>query len=148
MKLPIRSGGQDFATRLADHDMLLRIEQAVDAFDLRLRRQRHPHLKHGVIRSRHRRRLVLQTDAVTDALGRMVRVVSPLRMLGEAALTDIDKLYAQFADAFENEYVSQGYDANRDIEETLAIGWKLLNILPRSELKRIKDEFLDEYYGK
>ncbi len=69
-------------------------------------------------------------------------------VLGEAALTDIDKLYAKFADAFENEYVSQGYTANRDIEETLAIGWRLLSILPRSELKRIKDEFLDEYYGK
>ncbi len=69
-------------------------------------------------------------------------------VLGEAALTDIDKLYAQFADAFETEYVSQGYEANRDIEETLAIGWKLLSILPRSELKRIKDEHLDEYYGK
>ena len=69
-------------------------------------------------------------------------------VLGEAALTDIDKLYAQFADAFEAEYVSQGYEANRDIEETLAIGWKLLSILPRSELKRIKDEHLDEYYGK
>ena len=69
-------------------------------------------------------------------------------VLGEAALTDIDKLYAQFADAFEEQYVSQGYDANRDIEETLNIGWKLLSILPRSELKRIKDEFLDEYYGK
>jgi V/A-type H+-transporting ATPase subunit B len=69
-------------------------------------------------------------------------------VLGEAALTDIDKLYAQFADAFEAEYVSQGYDANRDIEQTLEIGWKLLSILPRSELKRIKDEFLDEYYGK
>ena len=69
-------------------------------------------------------------------------------VLGEAALTDIDKLYAKFADAFEQEYVSQGYDANRDIEETLNLGWKLLSILPRSELKRIKDEFLDEYYGK
>ena len=69
-------------------------------------------------------------------------------ILGEAALTDIDKLYAKFADAFEQEYVSQGYDANRDIEETLTIGWKLLSILPRSELKRIKDEYLDEYYGK
>jgi len=69
-------------------------------------------------------------------------------VLGEAALTDIDKLYAQFAEAFEKEYVSQGYYANRDIEETLAIGWKLLSILPRTELKRIKDEFLDEYYGK
>lgn len=69
-------------------------------------------------------------------------------VLGEAALTDIDKLYAQFADEFEKGYVSQGYHTNRDIEETLQIGWKLLSILPRSELKRIKDSFLDEYYGK
>ena len=69
-------------------------------------------------------------------------------ILGEAALTDIDKLYAKFADAFEKEYVSQGYDANRDIEETLNIGWKLLSILPRSELKRIDDKYLDMYYGK
>ncbi|MFR2343427.1 MAG: V-type ATP synthase subunit B, partial [Acutalibacteraceae bacterium] len=69
-------------------------------------------------------------------------------VLGEAALTEIDKLYAKFADAFESEYVSQGYAASRDIEETLALGWKLLSILPRSELKRINDRFLDEYYGK
>jgi V/A-type H+-transporting ATPase subunit B len=69
-------------------------------------------------------------------------------VLGEAALTDIDKLYAKFADAFEREYVSQGYETNRDIEETLNLGWKLLSILPKSELKRIKDEFLDQYYGK
>lgn len=67
-------------------------------------------------------------------------------ILGEAALTEIDKKYAQFADAFEKEYVSQGYNTNRDIEETLEIGWKLLRILPRSELKRIKDEYLDRYY--
>lgn len=67
-------------------------------------------------------------------------------ILGEAALTDIDKLYAKFADAFESEYVSQGYDTERDIEQTLDLGWKLLSILPRSELKRIKDEFLDKYY--
>ena len=69
-------------------------------------------------------------------------------ILGEAALTDIDKLYAKFADAFEEEYVSQGYDANRSIEETLDIGWKLLRILPRSELKRIRDEYLDRYYDE
>ncbi len=69
-------------------------------------------------------------------------------VLGEAALTDIDKLYAKFSDAFEKEYVSQGYHTNRDIEETLNLGWKLLNILPRSELKRIKDELLDQYYGQ
>ena len=67
-------------------------------------------------------------------------------ILGEAALTDIDKLYAKFADEFEKEYVSQGYNTNRSIEDTLEIGWKLLSILPRSELKRIKDEYLDKYY--
>ena len=59
---------------------------------------------------------------------------------------DIDKKYAKFADEFEKKYVSQGYQTNRDIEETLSIGWSLLSILPRSELKRIKDEFLDKYY--
>ena len=67
-------------------------------------------------------------------------------ILGEAALTDIDKLYAKFADEFEKKYVSQGYDADRSIEETLDIGWELLKILPRSELKRINVEFLDKYY--
>ncbi|MBQ6412387.1 MAG: V-type ATP synthase subunit B [Ruminococcus sp.] len=67
-------------------------------------------------------------------------------ILGESALTDIDKLYATFADRFENEYVSQGYDKNRSIEETLDLGWELLRILPRSELKRIDDKYLDMYY--
>jgi len=66
-------------------------------------------------------------------------------ILGEAALSDMDKLYAKFADAFEKEYVSQGYETNRTIEETLDLGWKLLSILPRSELKRIRDEYLDKY---
>lgn len=69
-------------------------------------------------------------------------------ILGEAALTDIDKLYAKFADEFEKQYVSQGYNTNREIEETLDLGWKLLSILPRSELKRIDDKYLDIYYGK
>ena len=69
-------------------------------------------------------------------------------VLGEAALTDMDKLYAKFADEFEKQYVSQGFEKNRDIEETLDLGWELLRILPRTELKRIKDEFLDKYYDK
>lgn len=68
-------------------------------------------------------------------------------ILGEAALTDIDKLYARFADEFEREYVSQGFDKNRTIEETLDIGWKLLTILPKAELKRIRDEYIEKYYN-
>ena len=67
-------------------------------------------------------------------------------ILGEAALTDIDKLYAKFADAFEQEYVSQGNDTDRSIEETLDLGWKLLHILPRSELKRISSKLLEKYF--
>ena len=67
-------------------------------------------------------------------------------VLGEAALTDMDKLYAKFADEFEKQYVSQGYGTDRSIEETLDLGWKLLGILPKSELKRIKDVFIEKYY--
>ena len=66
-------------------------------------------------------------------------------ILGEAALSDVDKLYAKFSDAFEAEYVSQGFETNRTIEETLTLGWKLLSILPKAELKRIRDEYIDKY---
>lgn len=66
-------------------------------------------------------------------------------ILGDAALTDMDKEYAAFADAFEREYVAQGYETNRSIEETLAVGWKLLARLRRSELKRIRDHMIDQY---
>lgn len=69
-------------------------------------------------------------------------------ILGEAALTDLDKLYAAFADEFEKRYVSQGYQTNRNIEETLNLGWQLLKMLPRSELKRINETILDTYYPK
>lgn len=67
-------------------------------------------------------------------------------VLGEAALSDMDKLYAKFSDEFEKQYVSQGYNTDRSIEETLDLGWKLLGILPKSELKRIKDTFIEKYY--
>jgi V/A-type H+-transporting ATPase subunit B len=69
-------------------------------------------------------------------------------ILGEAALTDVDKLYAKFSDEFESRYVNQGYRTNRSIQETLDLGWDLLRILPREELKRIKEAFLDQYYDK
>ena len=70
-----------------------------------------------------------------------------MTVLGEAALTEIDLLYAKFSDQFEERYVNQGYTANRDIEATLELGWELLRILPRAELKRVKEELLDKYYN-
>ena len=66
-------------------------------------------------------------------------------ILGDAALTDVDKLYAKFADSFEKKYISQGFTTDRTIEETLNIGWDLLRILPKSELKRIKQAYIDKY---
>ncbi|MBQ9732870.1 MAG: V-type ATP synthase subunit B, partial [Clostridia bacterium] len=68
-----------------------------------------------------------------------------MTILGESALSDTDKLYAKFAEEFEEKYVNQGNETNRSIEETLNIGWELLSILPRSELKRVKVEHIDKY---
>jgi len=69
-------------------------------------------------------------------------------ILGEAALSEMDKKYLKFMNRFEAEYVSQGEYENRSIEETLDLGWKLLSIFPRRELKRISDEHLDKYFAK
>ena len=69
-----------------------------------------------------------------------------MSILGEAALTEVDKLYAQFADEFENKYVSQGYTTDRSITDTLELGWELLSILPKSELKRIKLDLIEKYH--
>ncbi len=69
-----------------------------------------------------------------------------MAVLGEAALSDVDKIYAKFAEEFEQKYVSQGYNTDRPIEDTLTIGWELLSLLPKSELKRIDDKFIEQYY--
>ena len=66
-------------------------------------------------------------------------------ILGEGALSETDKLFAKFADEFEGRYVSQGYETNRSIEETLSLGWELLDILPKNELKRIREEYIEKY---
>ena len=67
-------------------------------------------------------------------------------VLGDAALTSTDRLYAAFAQEFEKQYLDQGFNKNRSIEETLDLGWKLLAMLPESEMKRVRDEFLEKYY--
>ncbi|MDW7684386.1 MAG: V-type ATP synthase subunit B [Bacillota bacterium] len=66
-------------------------------------------------------------------------------ILGEAALSDADKLFARFADEFENRYIKQGENEDRTIIDTLTIGWELLALLPRTELKRVRDEYLEKY---
>ncbi len=69
-------------------------------------------------------------------------------ILGDGALTATDKLYARFAEEFEKQYVSQGFETNRSIEETLNLGWRLLKILPKGELKRIKEKYIEKYLNR
>ncbi|MCX8167254.1 MAG: V-type ATP synthase subunit B, partial [Candidatus Micrarchaeota archaeon] len=77
------------------------------------------------------------------ANGRELRSLSAV--VGEEALSDLDKLYLKFADEFENVFVKQRTNENRSIEETLNIAWKLLSMLPQTELKRIKKEYIEKY---
>ena len=69
-------------------------------------------------------------------------------ILGEAALSDTDKKYLKFANEFEDKYVRQRKNEDRTIEETLEISWKLLAILPKEELKRVKEEHIEKYLNK
>ena len=66
-------------------------------------------------------------------------------ILGEEALSEVDLIHADFSEAFETKYVSQGFEANRSIEETLELGWELLSMLPKNELKRVHQEYIDQY---
>jgi len=66
-------------------------------------------------------------------------------VMGEATLSEMDKKYLRFADEFEQEFVSQAENENREIEETLGLGWKLLKMIPTPELKRVRDEFIEKY---
>jgi V/A-type H+-transporting ATPase subunit B len=69
-------------------------------------------------------------------------------VVGEEALTDIDKTYLKFGDEFEKQFINQGYRENRDIEKTLSIAWDLLSLLPEKELKRISKEYINKYMKK
>jgi V/A-type H+-transporting ATPase subunit B len=77
------------------------------------------------------------------AYGKQARELATI--LGEAALTELDKKYLKFAEEFENRFVRQGLYEDRSIFETLDLAWQLLSILPRSELKRIKDQYIEKY---
>jgi len=69
-------------------------------------------------------------------------------VVGEEALTPRDRKYLEFADKFENSFVSQGSYENRSIEETLTKAWEILSILPEEELKRIEPRFIEKYLPK
>ncbi|MFC7228156.1 ATP synthase subunit B [Salinirubellus salinus] len=69
-----------------------------------------------------------------------------VNIVGREALSERDNKYLDFAEAFENEFVQQGYNTNRSIEDTLGIGWDLLSAFPKPELNRIDEDLIEEYY--
>lgn len=98
----------------------------------------------GVGKTREDHSNVLNQLYAAYARGKNARELAVV--LGESALTDVDRLFLKFADAFERRFVAQGEYENRSIEETLNLGWELMGILPRAELKRVRPEILDKYW--
>jgi V/A-type H+-transporting ATPase subunit B len=84
-------------------------------------------------------------NQLSDAYDRGKEARELAVVLGEAALSDTDKQFLKFADAFEAQFVNQGDSENRSIQETLDLGWRLLRMVPRRELKRVSDAVLDKY---
>ena len=87
-------------------------------------------------------------NQLSDAYDRGKEAKELAVVLGEAALTEIDRIFLEFSDEFERRFINQGVDENRSIEETLDIGWELLSLLPRTELKRVSQENIDKYMPK
>ena len=85
---------------------------------------------------------------LTAAYARGVEVRELAVILGESSLSETDKAFLKFSERFENEFIRQGPTENRSIYESLSIGWDLLTEIPRKELKRVKDEYIDKYLPK
>jgi V/A-type H+-transporting ATPase subunit B len=84
-------------------------------------------------------------NQLVSAYARGVETRELSKVLGESALTPLDRIYVRLADEFERIFLNQGFTENRTIEETLGIGWQLLAMLPRSELKRVSGQFVEKY---
>lgn len=85
-------------------------------------------------------------NQIFSAFSRVQEVEALAQVIGEDELSEIGKKYLEFGRQFEERFVKQGYDENRDITDTLKLGWDLLSILPREELTRLSPEILDKYF--
>lgn len=99
----------------------------------------------GKERTREDHRGVADQLYAAYANGRDLRSLSAV--VGEESLTEVDRKYLKFADAFEKRFIMQGQNEDRSIEQTLDLGWELMSSLPETELKRVKTDFI-ERYGK
>jgi V/A-type H+-transporting ATPase subunit B len=99
----------------------------------------------GVNKKYSREDLSAVKEQMASSYAKGIEIKELALILGESALSETDKAYIKFAEAFENRYIRQGRKENRTILDTLDLSWDLLSILPRKELKKIKPEFIDKY---
>ena len=86
------------------------------------------------------------SNQVYDAYSRAQEVRALAGIVGKAGLTEIDLKYMDVGDVFEKEFLTQATDENRTIEETLGILWKIVSKLPKNEITKIKDKYIEQYY--
>jgi V/A-type H+-transporting ATPase subunit B len=103
-------------------------------------------MKQGIGKGRTREDHDQVSNQLYAAYAEGVNLRDLVAVVGEEALTDRDRSYLRFADLFEKEYISQGVEEDRSIEETLSLGWRLLTTIPKEELKRIDEPYIKKYY--
>ncbi|GFN40434.1 MAG: V-type ATP synthase beta chain [Marine Group I thaumarchaeote] len=81
-----------------------------------------------------------------DAYSRAQEVRALSEIVGKSGLTGVDRKYMELGDIFEKEFLSQGVDENRTLEETLSLQWNAASLLPKNELIKVKDKFIEQYY--
>ncbi len=103
-------------------------------------------MKDGVGEGKTRADHMEIANQMYDAYSRAQEVRALSEIVGKAGLTGVDIKYMDVGDAFEQNVLSQGVDENRALEETLGLEWKTASILPKNELNKVKDKFIDQYY--
>lgn len=83
-----------------------------------------------------------------ESYSKVIDVRNIAQIVGEEDLSEIDKKYLEFGEVFENKFLSQGQNENRELEESLDLAWDILKILPRTELHRVSEKNLDKFIGK
>ncbi len=105
-------------------------------------------MKNGIGKDKTREDHADVSNQMYAAYAQGIEIRELVAVIGEESLGEVDKIYLKFADEFERRFINQGYEEERSLEETLDIAWDLLAMLPETELKRIRTEYLEKYHPK
>jgi len=105
-------------------------------------------MKDGVGKGKTREDHMEVSNQLYDAYARVQELRALVEIVGRGSLTSIDLKYLQFGDVFEQKFLSQGYDENRTIDDTLKLAWEVLSTLPEGELTKIRSDYVRMYYRR